>query len=59
VWIELAFDKIEKARQVIDKVPEQHPFEMRYEQIETVDWESCTDVLEAGARRDRLMAGWS
>lgn len=58
VWIEMAFDKIEKARQVIDKVPEQHPFEMRYEQIETVDWESCTDVLEAGARRDRLMAGW-
>jgi len=30
----------------------------RYEQIDPVDWESCTDVLEDGARRERLSEGW-
>ena len=57
-WIEVAFDRIEEARYLIDSVPTEHPFEMRYEQIETIDWESCTDVLEDGARRERLSEGW-
>jgi superfamily II DNA or RNA helicase len=57
-WIDVAFDRIEEARHVIDSVPTKHPFEMRYEQIDPVDWESCTDVLEDGARRERLSEGW-
>jgi hypothetical protein len=57
-WKELAVNRVEEARKTIDKVPEQHPFEMRYEQIDPVDWESCTDVLEEGARRERLLEGW-
>lgn len=57
-WIDVAFDRIEEARHLIDSVPTEHPFEMRYEQIDPVDWESCTDVLEKGARRERLSEGW-
>ena len=57
-WIDVAFDRIEEARHVIDSVPTKHPFEMRYEQIDPVDWESCTNVLEDGARRTRLSEGW-
>jgi superfamily II DNA or RNA helicase len=57
-WKEMAVNREEEARKTIDQVPEQHPFEMRYEQIDPVDWESCTDVLEEGARRERLLEGW-
>jgi len=57
-WKEVAVNRVEEARKTIDKVPEQHPFEMRYEQIDPVDWESSTDVLEKGARRERLLDGW-
>jgi hypothetical protein len=57
-WKKVAVDKMEEARREIDAVPTEHPFEMRYEQINPVDWESCTDVLEDGARRERLSEGW-
>lgn len=57
-WVDVAFDRIDAARHVIDAVPEQHPFEMRYEQIDRVDWSTCTDVLDAAARRERLTTGW-
>ena len=57
-WVNVAFNKIEEAQRVIDSVPNQHPYEMRYEQIDQIDWSSCTDVLDEHARRDRLTAGW-
>jgi hypothetical protein len=37
VWIEVALGEIERAKQTIDSVPEQHPFELRYHQIEKVE----------------------
>ena len=58
VWIDVMFDQEEEARRKIGEVPDQHPFEMRYEQIERVEWESCTDILEDSARRERLSLGW-
>ncbi|MCS3700354.1 hypothetical protein GGQ20_001663 [Salinibacter ruber] len=58
-WKKVAVNKVEEARKTIDKVPEQHPFELRYEKnIDPVDWETCTDVLGEGARRERLLEGW-
>lgn len=58
-WVKMAFDEIEEARYVIDQVPEKHPFEMRYEQIDSVDdWETCATVLDAGVRRKQLQQGW-
>jgi hypothetical protein len=59
VWIDVALGKIEKARQTIDAIPEQHPFEIRYHHLEKVAWESCSRVLEARDRREHLLRGWS
>ena len=58
VWIEVALGEIERAKQTIDAVPEQHPFELRYQQIEKVEWESCSRVLDANERKRCLLNGW-
>ncbi len=58
VWIEVALGEIERAKQTIDAVPEQHPFELRYNQIEKVEWESCSRVLDANERKKCLLTGW-
>ena len=57
-WTEVALSDVEQARKTIDAVPHQHPFEMRYEQIEPVDWESCAEVLDREARREPLLLRW-
>jgi hypothetical protein len=57
-WIEVALGNVEKAKGIIDGVPEQHPFELRYQKPEPVDWESCATVLDAKTRLDRLRARW-
>ncbi|MGH2534501.1 MAG: phospholipase D-like domain-containing anti-phage protein [Thermomicrobiales bacterium] len=58
VWVNVALRDEEKARQVIDEVPEQHPFEMRYDRVEAIDWETCSRVLDSQTQLDALMAGW-
>ena len=58
VWVRVALGEIDAARQTIDAVPLEHPFEMRYRDVRHVDWESCARVLDAGARRQRLEEGW-
>ena len=59
VWVHVALGKVEKARQTIDAVPEQHPFALRYREVERVDWESCARVLDDDARRRSLARGWA
>lgn len=59
VWMAVAEQDEEKARQVIDAVPETHPFELRYDRIEPVDWETCSRVLDAQTQLDALMKPWS
>lgn len=58
VWISVALGDIERARQIIDAVPRQHPFDIRYNRIEHVPWESCSKVLDSSERRKHLMKGW-
>ena len=58
VWIDVALGDIERAKQVIDAVPQQHPFDIKYQAIEKVDWEHCSRVLDSSAKRDALIAGW-
>ncbi|MEW6540805.1 MAG: phospholipase D-like domain-containing anti-phage protein [Bacillota bacterium] len=58
VWINIALGRIEKARQTIDAVVQQHPFELKYHQLQKVPWESCATVLDAADRRRHLMQGW-
>lgn len=58
VWINVALGEIKAAKQTIDAVPRRHPFEMRYHDVEPVDWESCARVLDDEARRQVLRLGW-
>ena len=58
VWIDVASGDIEQAKRVIDRVPDKHPFEIRYQQIEPSDWESCAEVLSTNAKREALMRSW-
>jgi len=57
-WVEIALGRKEKAREIINAVPTQHPFEMKYNRIEKVDFESCSEVLNDIERRDFLLKGW-
>jgi superfamily II DNA/RNA helicase len=58
VWVQVALRDEEKARQIIDAVPTAHPFEMRYDKVESVDFESCRRVLDTEAQLEALRRGW-
>jgi len=58
VWIDVALGEIESARKVIDAVPRRHPFDVKYQNVERVDWESCARVLDASTKRAALRGGW-
>ena len=57
-WVAVALGEKEQAAKIIDAVPEQHPFELRYTKVEQIDWESCRQVLDAQEKRRVLSAGW-
>jgi hypothetical protein len=57
VWVSALKDENEAGR-FIDAIPKHHPFEMRYDKIENVDWESCSRVLDSGSRLETLRKGW-
>ena len=58
VWVDVALGEIQKAKETIDEVPKRHPFQIRYQKIEKVEWESCSAVLDKDERRRWLMQGW-
>ena len=41
-----------------EAVPEPHLFELKYHQIEKVECESCSRVLDANERKMCLLNGW-
>src|SRR5690606_6637918 len=57
-WTEEALGNREAAKRIIDSVPEQHPFELRYTNVEPVDWESCARVLDVRAKKAILQMSW-
>jgi len=57
-WVAAALRDEEEAKRIIDAVPKRHPFEMRYDQIESVDWESCSRVLDSASQLETLREGW-
>jgi hypothetical protein len=59
VWIDVALGRIERARETIDAVPQQHPFALRYTAVKPIPWEMCTRVLDTEQRTARLRAGWA
>jgi superfamily II DNA or RNA helicase len=60
VWIKVALNEKAEAEKIIDAIPKQHPFDLKYEKqaIGKVDWESCTQVLNEQEKRKCLMEGW-
>ncbi|MCI0428426.1 MAG: phospholipase D-like domain-containing protein [Nitrospiraceae bacterium] len=58
VWIDVALGEVERAKRIIDSVPQQHPFQVKYHHVEKVDWESCARVLDSAAKQERLVKGW-
>ncbi len=58
VWVLAAQGQIEEAQRIIDAVPRQHPFQLRYTAVEKVDWESYAEVLSAAEKRRVLQEGW-
>jgi SNF2 family DNA or RNA helicase len=58
VWVEVALAEEERAKRIIETVPKTHPFEMRYDRIESVNWETCARVLDAACQLDALREGW-
>jgi hypothetical protein len=58
VWIHAAIRDDERAKQIIDEVPKKHPFEMKYDKVENVDWESCSRVLDSTSQLEVLKRGW-
>ena len=58
VWIHVALGEMQKARQTIDAVPNQHPFEIKYHKIDKIDWESCSKVLDNLERKRHLLKSW-
>jgi hypothetical protein len=57
-WVAAALRDEEEAKRIIDAVPKRHPFEIRYDQIESVDWESCSRVLDSAIQLEALREGW-
>lgn len=58
VWVEVAIGEKENAKRIIDAVPVEHPFEMRYTNVEPVNWESCATVLSSQEKKRVLREGW-
>jgi len=58
VWIDVANGKIENAKKLIGSVKPQHPFDERYNQITKIDWDSCSNVLNADEKRKILLNEW-
>jgi Helicase conserved C-terminal domain len=58
VWIEVAQGRMEAAKKIINGLPAKHPFDIRWNKIEKVPWESCAKVLESTERQAFLSKGW-
>ena len=59
VWVYVALNDIEKAKQEINNVPEKHPFRVRYnDSVEKINWESYAEVLSRQEKREYFKKGW-
>lgn len=58
VWVSVALHDEQRALQIIDEVPEKSPFEVRYDKIEVVDWESCSTILDSQAQLEVFLEAW-
>jgi len=58
-WINVAIDKKEQAKKVINNIPNKHPYEVRYNnQVDTDDWETCKKILNKSTKMKELKTSW-
>lgn len=58
VWVLVAQRDEQRALEKIAEVPPSHPFELRYDRVDAVDWESCSQVLDSSSQLEKLRRGW-
>lgn len=60
VWIDIALNNEEQAKERIDALPKQNPFSIKYETVppHTDNWETCATVLDKKDKLKQLMRGW-
>lgn len=60
IWIDIANNDMEKAKERIDMIPKNNPFTVKYEMkpIKTEDWNVCEKVLDKHDKLEQLMKGW-
>ncbi|MBU4450126.1 MAG: DEAD/DEAH box helicase family protein [Actinobacteria bacterium] len=60
VWVQVALGKKADAEKIIDAVPMQHPFKIKYEKqaVSNTNWEDCRIVLNESEKRKCLLDGW-
>jgi superfamily II DNA/RNA helicase len=58
-WILMAEGEREAAQPLIDSIPHQHPFQVRYNTaVQKTEWDRCRQVLERSEKRRVLSQGW-
>ena len=60
VWIDIATNNEEKAKERIDMIPKKNPFKLKYEERpgRTEDWATCEAVLDNRDVKQQLLKGW-
>jgi SNF2 family DNA or RNA helicase len=58
VWVAMALGERERVKKIIDEIPKQHPFEIRYTHVGKINWETCREVLDAHEKSRVLAQGW-
>ena len=59
VWVQLALDNEQAARQLIDRTAAvRNPFDAKYSRVEDADWETCSLVVDPIQVREELRRGW-
>jgi superfamily II DNA or RNA helicase len=57
-WVDIALGDKQEAQRKIRSIPKRHPFDERYSQVTNIDWDSCSQVLDAEERRKMLRSDW-
>lgn len=58
VWVEVAVGNRKEAEEIINAIPQRNPFELRYDRIEHIDFETCSEVLNKEEVKIKLGEGW-
>ena len=59
VWVQVALDNEDQARQLIDRTTAtRNPFDAKYSKVEDADWETCSSVLDPMTVGELLRNGW-